>query len=123
MLAYGSEAILLVKVALHIHRLTTFQEELNNAALREPLDLLPYVRGDDLLQEALYKLCIVRLHDREVKLHPIHISDFVLRCTEAVARASEHCKLTANWEGPYKVIARVRPGTYRIQTTDGILVP
>ena len=33
MLAYGSEAILPVEVALHTHRLTTFQEELNKAAL------------------------------------------------------------------------------------------
>jgi len=31
---------------------------LNNAALREALDLLPSIRGDALLQEAIYKLCI-----------------------------------------------------------------
>jgi len=41
MLAYGSEAILPVEVALHTYHLTTFKEELNNAALREALDLLP----------------------------------------------------------------------------------
>jgi len=63
MLAYGSEAILPVEVALHIHRLTTFQEELNNASLCEPLDLLPSVRGDALLREALSKLHIVLLHN------------------------------------------------------------
>jgi len=33
MLAYGLEAMLPTEVALHTHRLTTFQEELNNEAL------------------------------------------------------------------------------------------
>jgi len=49
MLTYGSEAVLPVGVALHTHHLTTFQEQLNNAALREALDLLPSIRGDALL--------------------------------------------------------------------------
>jgi len=56
MLAYDSEAVLLIEVALHTCHLTTFQEQLNNAALREALDLLPFVRGDAFLREALYKL-------------------------------------------------------------------
>ena len=43
MLAHGSEVVLTVEVALHTHRLTTFQKELNNAAVREALDLLPSV--------------------------------------------------------------------------------
>jgi len=41
MLAYGSEAVLPVEVALHTDRLTTFQEGLNNMALREALNLPP----------------------------------------------------------------------------------
>ena len=106
MLANGSEAVLLVEVALHTHHLITFQKELNNTTLREVLGLLPSVRGDALLREALYKLRIVRLHDRIVKLHPINVGDFVLRCTEAVGRAGKHGKLTENWEDPYEVTPR-----------------
>ena len=48
--------MLLVEVALHTHRLTTFQEELNNEALQVALDLLTSVRGDVLLRETVYKL-------------------------------------------------------------------
>ncbi|KAJ8422532.1 hypothetical protein Cgig2_028312 [Carnegiea gigantea] len=66
-------------------------------------DLLPLARGDAILREALYKICITRLNDRTVELYPINVGDFVLRCTEAVACAGEHGKLTANWEGLYKV--------------------
>ena len=103
MLGYGSEAILPVEVALHTHRLTAFQERLNNAALHEALDLLPSIRGDALLREALYKLRIARLHNRAVRVQPIQVGDLVLRRTEGIIRAGEHGKLTANWEGPYKV--------------------
>jgi len=123
MLAYGSEAVLPIEVALHTHRLTSFQETLNNAALRETLDLLPSIRGDALIREALYKLRIARLHNRAVKLQPIQVGDLVLRRTAAVARANEHGKLTANWEGPYKVTAQIRPGTYRLETPQGTLIP
>ena len=119
MLVYGSEAILPVEVALHTHWLTTFQEALNNAALREALDLLPSIRGNALLCEALYKLLITRLHNRSVRIHPVHVDDLILRHIEAVARAGEHGKLTVNWEGPYKVTTQIRPGTYRLETLQG----
>ena len=55
-----------MEVALYTHRLTTCQEELNNAALQEALDLLPSICGDALLREALYKLYITRLNNRVV---------------------------------------------------------
>ena len=47
MLAYGSEAVLPVEVAPRTHRLTTFQEELNNGTLQEVLDLLASVWGSE----------------------------------------------------------------------------
>ena len=104
-LTYGSEVVLPVEVALHTHRRTTFQEAPNNAALREALDLLPSIHGDSLLREALYKLRIARLHNHTVRMSPIRVTDLVLQCTESVARATEHGKLTTNWEGPYKVVS------------------
>jgi len=73
-----------------------FQEELNNAPLREALDLLPSVRGNALLREALYKLLFTCPHNQTVKLQPIQVGDFVLRRAEAVARTNEHGKLPAN---------------------------
>lgn len=85
MLNYGSEAILLVKVMRHTHRLTTFQETLSNASLREALDLLSSLRGDALICKTLYKLRVERLHGRTVKFHPISVGNLVLRRTEVVA--------------------------------------
>jgi len=56
MLAYGSEVVLLFEVAIHTHRLTSFQEELNDARLREVLDLLPSVHTKAYLRATLHKL-------------------------------------------------------------------
>jgi len=58
MLAFGSEVVLPVEIALHTHHLTTFQEELNNVALREALDLLSSVLSDAFLRETFYKFPI-----------------------------------------------------------------
>jgi len=41
LLTYGSEVVVPVKVAIHTHYIITFQEELNNVALRDSLDMLP----------------------------------------------------------------------------------
>jgi len=97
MLAYGSKVVLPVEVALCTHHLTTFQEELNNKALQEVLDLLLSVRGDDLLIEMLYKLRIALLHDHTVKLHFIKFGSLVLHQTKVVVQAGEHGKFIANW--------------------------
>ena len=123
MVAYDSEDVLPVAVALHTHLLINFQEALNNAALRKALDLLSPIRSDALLREALYKLRIARLHNRAVRIQPIQIDNLVLRHTEAVARAGEHGKLTAKWEGPYKVTSHIRPGTYRLENLQGTPIP
>lgn len=92
-----------IKVAFHTHFLTIFQEELNNKTLREALYLLPFVLGNALLREAFHKIWVARIHDHTVKLHPIRVGDLVLHQTEAMARADEHGKLIANYEGSHKV--------------------
>ena len=76
-----------------------------------------------MLREALYKLRIARMHNRTVRMTPIRVADLVLRRMESVACAMEHGKLTANWEGPYKVASQIRPGTFRLETLDGTPVP
>ncbi|KAJ8420521.1 hypothetical protein Cgig2_030502 [Carnegiea gigantea] len=79
--------------------------------------------GDTFLREALYKLRVVHLHDRTVKLHPVRVTDLAVKGTEAVARSGEHGKLTANWEDPSKVVEQVRPGPYGFITPQGIPIP
>ena len=123
MLIYDSEAVLPVKVALHKHHLTTFQESLNNTALPEALDLLSSIHGDALIYEALYKLWMAQLHDRVVKAQPLYIGNLVLCRTQTVARSCEHDKLMANWEGPCKVVEQAHPRIYRLTAPQGMPIP
>ena len=81
--------------------LTKFQEALNNSALKEALELLPWVLGDTYIRESLYKIRVAFLYNRSVREQPIKISDIMLRQTRVIAKLSEHGKLSANWEGPY----------------------
>jgi len=85
MLTYGSKAILPIEVALHTHRLTIFQETLNNVAMWQAFDSVPSVQGNALLHEALYKLCIARLYYRTIKFHPISVGSLVLWRTKVMA--------------------------------------
>ena len=63
MLVYGSEAILLIKVAIHNHRVVVFQETFNNQALQEALDLLPMVRRYAYLIKEIAKARLNRFYN------------------------------------------------------------
>jgi len=78
MLVYGSEAVLPIELAICTHKVTTFQTTLNNQALREALDLLPFVRGDAYLCEEITKDRMARFYNRKVKEHPLAVGDLVL---------------------------------------------
>ena len=55
MLIYGSEAMLLEKVVIHPHQVTSFQKNLNNKVLREEPKLVPIVRDNAYLKEDIAK--------------------------------------------------------------------
>ena len=107
MLVYSSEAILPVEVAIHTHRVATFQATRNNQALREALNLLPLVRGDTYLREEVVKAGMTRFYNRKVKECPLAVGDLVLRKMEAIGKGAVQGKLTSNWEGPYLVCEEV----------------
>lgn len=50
------------------------------------------------------------------------VGNHVLRRREA-NKLLESGKFSKNWEGPYVVLAVVRPGTYKLQTLEGEDVP
>ena len=87
------------------------------------LDLLPLVRGDTYLHKEVDKAPMTHFYSQKVKEHPLAVEDLVLHKMEAIGKGASQGKLTPNWEGPYLVYAEVRPGTFRLQTLQGIDVP
>jgi len=122
-LVFGSKAVLPVKVAIHTHRVATFQVTLNNQTSHEALDLLPLVMGDAYLCEEVAKAWITRFYNHKVKECPLAVGDLVLLKIEAIGKGAVQGKLTPNWEGPYLIREKVRPGTFRLQTLQGTNVP
>ena len=64
---YGSKIMLLMEVIIHTHQLTTFQEDFNNKALREVLDLLPMVRGDEYFNGEIAKVRMTQFYSCKIK--------------------------------------------------------
>jgi hypothetical protein len=69
-----------------------------------------------LLQSAKYQQALRWYHQYRVSVRAFNIGDLVLRRVQS--KKYRH-KLSPPWEGPYIVTEVLRPGTYKLQTTDG----
>ncbi|VFQ68918.1 unnamed protein product [Cuscuta campestris] len=68
-----------------------------------------------------YQQVVKKYHDNKVGPRYFQVGDEVLRRREA-SRPGDGGKLAKNLEGPYRVRAIIRPGTYRLETLEGVPV-
>ena len=66
---------------------------------------------------------MIRNFNRHVKTRRIQVGDFVLRKIEAISKIAEKGKLGANWNGPFKVIRAIKPGTFELENMKGKNIP
>ena len=118
-LAYGSEAIILVKVHMANHRLVMYQEKDNTEQLRLNLDLINEVRMDAKYRTAKYKNLMARQYDAMVRSRRFNTGDLVLKKVSLATNDPSHGKLDPNWEGPYRIINCKRQGSYYLEALDG----
>jgi hypothetical protein len=57
-----------------------------------------------------------------VKPKQLQLHDDVLRKVEATENDTDKGKLGANWDGPFKTVRIVKPGTYELQDSEGKLL-
>ncbi|XP_074377844.1 uncharacterized protein LOC141719370 [Apium graveolens] len=96
-MAYGTEALIPVEVGLESYRTEAYNVEANNFGLRANT---------------------AQHYDSNIKKRSFGVGDLVLRELVASMLAKQG-KFQPNWEGPYKVIEVVRPGTYKLETLTG----
>ena len=72
-LAYGSEAIIPVKVHMANHRVMKYQDEDNEEQFRLNLDLIDEVRMDAEQRTSRYKNLMARQYDAMVKIGRAHV--------------------------------------------------
>ncbi|VFQ85498.1 unnamed protein product [Cuscuta campestris] len=82
------------------------------------LNLVEERRTIAAVKMAGYQQSVKRYHDNRVGPRYFQVHDEVLRRRDA-SKPNERGKLARNWEGPYRVKAIVRPGTYQLETMEG----
>ncbi|KAK3012296.1 hypothetical protein RJ639_012844 [Escallonia herrerae] len=122
-LAFGTEALIPVKIGLPSLRLLTYDPNMNDEALRCNLDLLDEQRDQAQLRLAAYQHRVARYHDRRIRPLAFHIGDLVLHRVEASTPRDAIGKLSPNWEGPYRVTKYGGPGSYHLEHLDGKSIP
>lgn len=118
-LVYGSDAVLPIEVGIPSPRMTFYDYEHNEEEKPVNLVLLPQTRGNALLKSIHNKLRVARQFNQRVRARPILVGDWVVRKVEATGLTHLKGKLGSKWDGPYKVVAEVKPGTYRLESPEG----
>ena len=118
-LAYGVEAVIPIEISLPTFRVDNFDEESNDVLLALATDLLEEKREISQVRAAALQQTIARYYNSKVKLRRFIKGDLVLRKFFLNTKEKGVGVLGPNWEGPYRVRAIIRPGTYELETLEG----
>ncbi|VFQ68756.1 unnamed protein product [Cuscuta campestris] len=102
-------------------RESNYQPQQNEEDHLAELNLVEERRMAAEVKMSTYQQVVKKYHDNKVGPRYFQVGDEVLRRREA-SRPGDGGKLAKNWEGPYRVRVIIRPGTYRLETLDGIPV-
>ncbi|VFQ66993.1 unnamed protein product [Cuscuta campestris] len=102
-------------------RESNYQPQQNEEDHLAELNLVEERRMAAEVKLSTYQQVVKKYHDNKVGPRYFQVGDEVLRRREA-SRPGDGGKLAKNWEGPYRVRAIIRPGTYRLETLDGVPV-
>src|SRR3954464_15120601 len=115
-LAYGAVAVIPLEIQMSSLRLEHFDEDKNEEGLRFCNEKIDEVDDIALKRIISQKQAISRRYNAKVKHRHLQVGDLVLKKAEFFADEKRDGKLGANWEGPYKVIQILGPGTYKLKT-------
>ncbi|VFQ88657.1 unnamed protein product [Cuscuta campestris] len=118
-LTYGCEARLPIEAEFPTFRESNYQPQQNEEDHLAELNLVEERRMAAEVKMSTYQQVVMKYHDNKVGPRYFQVGDEVLRRREA-SRPGDGGKLAKNWEGPYRVKAIIRPGTYRLETLDGV---
>lgn len=117
-LSFRTEALLPVETGSPSHRLIQFDEVANEEGLHTNLDLLEETREAAVHKMSIYKEKTKEHFAKRTRIRTFEAEDLVLRATEA-SDPRNTGKLMPKWEGPYKIQAVLRPGSYKLERLDG----
>lgn len=122
-LAFGAEAVVPVEINSTTHRIDTFDPNENEEQLCLNRDLLEERREQANLRNAEHKNRLKRKFDAKAKVRYLKQGDWALRRVRLSTKDSAAMTFNQRWEGPYKVIEVLKPGTYRLMDSTGYILP
>ncbi|CAL9019523.1 unnamed protein product [Prunus brigantina] len=103
-MAFGSEAVVPVKIGEPSYRTETFTPKENEEALALSLDLIEEHRAQANLRNEAYKQRVSRYYDSRVRSRSFRIGDWVMRKVYLATKNPTEGTLGPSWEGPYEII-------------------
>ena len=101
------------------YRTQHFELDHNESNLRAELDLLEERRDVARLRTAAYQQRSARYYNCKVRHRVLRIGDLVLRRVTLNTKEQGAGSLGPTWEGPYKIVKVVRPGTFKLEDMAG----
>ncbi|VFQ76691.1 unnamed protein product [Cuscuta campestris] len=117
-MCYGLEARAPSEVFIPTWREENYEAKENEEAMAADLNFVEERREQAFLKAENYRRQVKEYYDRKVRATEYRVGDLVLRKREA-SQPTEGEKFAKSYEGPYKVIAVLRPGTYKLSTLEG----
>lgn len=114
-LTYGIDAMLPVEVGEDTLRRQVTNMHQNEEYLRSNLDILPERRELASIRVEAHKRIIARRYNSKVKPRQFVEGDLVWWRTGEARRDPAHGKLSANWEGPFKIKKSLNNGAYQLE--------
>ena len=109
-IAFGTEAVVPVEIGMPSYRVQYFQPEQN----LEQLNLSPEQQYTNKGQ----------LHTSiQGEANKLWVGNLVLIKIFQSTKEQNTGVLGPKWEGPYRVVEIVRPGTYRLEDMNGVMLP
>ncbi|XP_072054235.1 uncharacterized protein [Arachis hypogaea] len=121
-LVYECNAMLPVEISVQTPRTASVNEDDNIENRRTELDLVEENRNKSTLQQLAAKQAIARKYNKKLKPMTFSEGDLVLRQIKDVRKPPGHGKLSANWEGPFRIFKVIGKDAYKIQTLDGSIL-
>ncbi|VFQ78673.1 unnamed protein product [Cuscuta campestris] len=95
-----------------------YEAKENEETMAADLNFVEERREQAFLKAENYRRQVKEYYDRKVRAREFRVGDLVLKKREA-SQPTEGGKFAKSYEGPYKVTAVLRPGTYKLSTLEG----
>nr|GFC44999.1 reverse transcriptase domain-containing protein [Tanacetum cinerariifolium] len=121
-LTYGTKAVIPAEIGIPTYRTTVVDVVNNDEELRLNLDLLEKRQELVAISEAKSKSKMMKYYNARVHGVAFKPGVFVYRRNDA-SHAVAGGKLGPKWEGPYEVTEVLGNGAYKLQSTEGTVLP